>query len=171
MASPIAGAVHWSTLGVNDDSGVTDNTVALNALPAGAPIIADCPHGGYVGFTGTWNWPSGLIVWQQPGCWLKSTIVTPGVYPIEGTGGLSATSPTQNVQYYGMNFSFITPTNQVRVMNIWVDHLKFKYFDFDGTGGGFFIRGSDQEIAFGIMTNTNTSAGSPGIRQIGTTPA
>ena len=164
------GAVHWSALGVNDDSGTSDNTSALNALPTNTPIIADCPHSGFVQFTGTWNWPSGLTVWQQPGCVLESTITTPGVYPIQNAGGFTSATPITNVQYYGMQFSFVTPTSTVRVMLAWIDHLKFKYFDINGSGGFAFLRGSDQEVAFGTMENTQTAAGNPGIRHFGNVP-
>ena len=160
----------WSTLGVADDSGRTDNTRALNALPANTPIIGDCPNGGFVQFSGTWSWRSGLTVWQQPGCYLKSTITTPGVYPIANPGGLSAKSPISNVQYYGMNFSFVTPTNQVRVMALWVNHFKFENFIINGSGGFAYLRGSDQEVTIGLMTNTDTSPGSPGVRHFGNVP-
>ena len=167
-----AGAVHWSALPtpVKDDSGATDNTAALNALPTNTPIIADCPHGGFVQFTGTWNWPSGLTVWQQPGCVLDSTITTPGVWPIQSTGGATNLTPISNVQYYGMQFSFVTPTSGVRVLLAYINHFKFKYFDINGSGGFTFLRGSDQEVAYGTMENTITLAGNPGIRHIANLP-
>jgi hypothetical protein len=164
------GAVRWSSLGVVDDSGKTDNTQALNALPVDKPIIADCPHGGFVRFEGVWFWRSGLTVWQQPGCYLKSTITTPAVYPITIPGENAAKSPISNVQYYGMNFGFITPTSQVRVMQVWIDHFKFEHFMIDGSGGFAFVRGSDQEIAYGTMKNTLTPPGNPGIRHFGNLP-
>ncbi|MCI4680162.1 right-handed parallel beta-helix repeat-containing protein [Rhodoblastus acidophilus] len=165
-----ANAVRWSMLGISDDSGTTDNTAALNALPANQPIIADCPHGGYVSFSGNWHWQSGLTIWQQPGCWLKSTITTPADYPIMMPVGTTDTAPIANVQYYGMNFGFVTPTSTVRVMQLWVDHFKFKYFMIDGSGGFAFLRGSDQEIAYGVLRNTVSSPGNPGIRHFGNVP-
>lgn len=163
------GAVHWSTLGVNDDSGASDNTAALNALPVNVPIIADCPHGGFVQFTGTWLWQSGLTVWQQQGCVLKSTITTPGVFPIENYP-LGRTGSIHDVQYYGWQFSFVTPTSTVRAIIAYIDHFKFKYFDLNGSGGFAFLRGSDQEVAYGTMENTMPAAGNPGIRHFGNIP-
>ncbi|PWT79424.1 MAG: hypothetical protein C5B44_06880 [Acidobacteria bacterium] len=168
--SQFANAVSWSTYGVRDDNGTTDNTTSLNAIPGNVPIIADCPHGGYVQFSGTWNWPTGLTVWQKPGCFLKSTITAPGYYPISIPGGNAARAPIKNVHYYGMNFSFIRPTNAVRMMLAWIDHFKFKNFIIDGSGGFAFLRGSDQEIAYGVMKNTITAPGNPGIRHIGNVP-
>jgi hypothetical protein len=164
------GAVKWSTLGVIDDSGATDNSAALNALPVNRPIIGDCPHGGVVQFDGTWVWRSGLTVWQQTDCFLQSTITTLNDYPITIPGGNAAPSPISNVQYYGMNFGFKTPTSQVRVMLVWIDHFKFKHFIIDGSGGFAFIRGSDQEIAHGLMRNTMPEPGNPGIRHFGNVP-
>jgi hypothetical protein len=163
-------AIRWSSLGVVDDNGATDNTAALNALPVDRPIIGDCPRGGAVQFNGTWVWRSGLTVWQQPNCYLKSTITTLNVYPITIPGGATAPSPIVNVQYYGMNFSFTTPTDQVRVMQIWINHFKFKHFIIDGSGGFAYIRGSDQEIAYGVLRNTLTTVGNPGIRHFGNVP-
>jgi hypothetical protein len=145
------GAVKGSSLGVVDDSGATDNTAALNALPVDRPIIGDCPHGGVVQFNGTWVWRSGLTVWQQSDCHLKSTITTLNEYPITIPGGAGAPSPISNVQYYGMNFGFITPTSEVRVMLVWINHFEFKHFTIDGSGGFAYIRGSDQEIAYGLL--------------------
>jgi hypothetical protein len=164
------GAVRWSSLGVVDDSGATDNTAALNALPVNRPIIGDCPHGGVVQFDGIWVWRSGLTVWQQPGCVLQSTITTLRDYPITIPGGNTAPSPITNVQYYGMNFGFTTPTSQVRVMLVWIDHFKFKHFMIDGSGGFAYIRGSDQEIAYGVLKNTMLDPGNDGIRHFGNVP-
>jgi hypothetical protein len=164
------GAVKWSSLGVVDDSGATDNTAALNALPVNRPIIGDCPHGGVVQFNGTWVWRSGLTVWQQTNCHLKSTITTLNDYPITIPGGNTAPSPIANVEYYGMNFGFMTPTNQVRVMLVWINHFKFKHFIIDGSGGLAYIRGSDQEIAYGLLKNTLAAVGNPGIRHFGNVP-
>lgn len=92
------GAVKWSSLGVVDDSGATDNTAALNALPADRPIIGDCPHGGVVQFDGTWVWRSRLTVSQQSDCVIQSTITTLNDYPITIPGGNTAPSPIANVQ-------------------------------------------------------------------------
>jgi len=164
------GAVRWSSLGVADDGGATDNTAALNALPVDKPIIGDCPHGGVVQFNGTWVWRSGLTVWQQTNCYLKSTVTTLNDYPITIPGGNAAPSPIENVQYYGMNFSFTTPTDQVRVMLVWINHFKFKHFIIDGSGGFAYIRGSDQEIAYGVLKNTLSPPGNPGIRHFGNVP-
>lgn len=164
------GAASWAAYGVIDDSGVTDNTAALNSIPAGTTIIADCQHGGFVQYSGTWVLPAGLKVWQKSGCWLKSTIVTPGVYPMTGTGGTTATSSTPDISYYGLQFSFITPTRGVRVIQCWCDHLKIKYFEIDGSGGFAWIRGSDREIAYGVTKNTIQTTGNPGIRDVGTLP-
>jgi hypothetical protein len=164
------GAVKWSSLGVVDDGGATDNTAALNALPVDRPIIGDCPHGGVVQFDGTWVWRSGLTVWQQSDCVLQSTITTLNVYPITIPGERTAPSPISNVQYYGMNFGFATPTSGVRVMLVWIDHFKFKHFIIDGSGGLAYIRGSDQEIAHGLMRNTIPDVGNPGIRHFGNVP-
>jgi hypothetical protein len=158
-----SGAISWTTYGVIDD-GATDNTAALNSIPGNIPVIADCPHKGAILFSGTWKWPPNLTVWQQQGCVLKSSIVTSGIYPI------TAIEETPNVQYYGMQFSFVTPTSQVRVLEGWLDHLKFEYFDINGSGGFAFIRGSDQEIAYGTMENTITLPGNPGIRHFGNVP-
>ena len=84
------GAIKWSSLGVADYSGATDNTAALNALPVDRPIIGDCPHSGFVQFDGTWVWRSDLTVWQQTNCYLKSTITTINNYPITIPGGNTA---------------------------------------------------------------------------------
>jgi hypothetical protein len=69
-----------------------------------------------------------------------------------------------------MNFGFTTPTSQVRVMLVWIDHFKFKQFIIDGSGGLAFIRGSDQEIAYGLLKNTLSAPGNPGIRHFGNEP-
>jgi hypothetical protein len=164
------GAVRWSSLGVADDNGATDNTTPLNALPVDRPIIGDCPHGGVIQFNGTWVWRSGLTVWQQTNCSLKSTITTLNDYPITIPGGAAAPSPISNVQYYGMNFGFTTPTSEVRVMLVWINHFKFKEFRIDGSGGFAYIRGSDQEIAYGLLKNTLSAPGNPGIRHFGNVP-
>jgi hypothetical protein len=69
-----------------------------------------------------------------------------------------------------MNFGFTTSTSQVRVMLVWIDHFKFKHFMIDGSGGFAYIRGSDQEIAYGLMRNTIPEPRNPGIRHFGNVP-
>jgi len=164
-----AGAPSWSTYGVTDDSGVTDNTSALNSIPGNTPIIADCPHGGYVQFTGTWNWPNGLTIWQKPGCILQSTITTPGTYPTQSPALTTTLTPITNVQYYGAQWKMATPTSTVRFVQSYINHFKFKYFTLDGACFGY-LRGSDQEIAFGQCKNVPSAFGNPGIRHFGNVP-
>lgn len=165
-----AGAVSWTTYGVVADSGTTDNTAALNSLPANTPIIADCPGGGYVSYSGSWSWPSGLTVWQQPGCLLESTDTTVGIYPIQNAGGTAVGSCVSNVQYYGMQFSFVVPTDTVRMMLACINHFKFLNFDVNGSGGFALLAGSDQEIGYGTVRNTLTGVGDTGLRLYGNIP-
>jgi hypothetical protein len=69
-----------------------------------------------------------------------------------------------------MNFSFTNPTAQVRVLLVWINHFKFKHFIIDGSGGFAYMRGSDQEIGYGVLKNTLTTVGNPGIRHFGNVP-
>jgi hypothetical protein len=163
-----AGAVHWSTLGVVADS-TTDNTAALNALPVNTPIIGDCPAGGTIYAAGTWFWRSGLTVWQQPACKIVSGVTTVGQFAIDDPNFVNNTG-NANIQYYGLWIHMQTPTSQVRVIRYWADHLKLKHFLIDGSGGFAFLRGSDQEVAYGHVVNTIAVAGNPGIRHIGNSP-
>ena len=55
-------------------------------------------------------------------------------------------------------------------MLVWIDHFKFKHFIIDGSGGFAYIRGSDQEIAHGLVKNTLSPPGNPGIRHFGNVP-
>lgn len=167
--SQFANAAKWSTLGVIAD-GTTDNTTALNALPTSTPIIGDCPAGSNIVVSGTWFWQSGLTIWQQQGCLIKSGVTTVGQYAIDDPN-FSNGIPNTNIQYYGLNISMATPTSTVRVMRLWADHFKLKYFNVNGSGGFAFIRGSDQEIAYGRVENTLTAVGNPGIRHIGNIPS
>lgn len=164
-----AGAVSWSTYGVRDDSGVTDNTLALKSIPGGVPIIADCPHGGTVNFAGTWAWPSGLTVWQQPGCVLVGTGArqTPIFTPIS----TAATAPTTNVAYYGLQLTCGTDTQAFKSLAGWVDHLKLIHFSITQCGGPF-MRGSDREYAYGFVDTTPlVVSGNPGYHDGGNLPA
>jgi hypothetical protein len=54
-------------------------------------------------------------------------------------------------------------------MRLWSDHFKLKYFNIPASGGLFFLRGSDQEIAYGIGYSLS-GQGNPGIRHIGNVP-
>jgi hypothetical protein len=162
-----AGAVNWSTLGVVAD-GTTDNTAALNALPLNTPIIGDCPAGSTIQVAGVWYWQAGLTVWQQPGCQIVSQVTTVGDYAIDDPN-FSNSIPNDNIQYYGLNFTMATPTSTVRVLRLWSDHFKLKYFTIAASGGLFFLRGSDQEVGFGTGFALS-STGNPGIRHIGNIP-
>ena len=170
-----AGAVHWSAYGVVDDSGVTDNTAALNSIPGGVPIIADCPTGGFVQFTGTWSWPNNLTIWQSPGCYIKTTITTAGVYPFVSTDSVTIAPalmhPTTGVQYYGFQVSAVTPSSGARMLYGWFDHFTLKYCDINGSGGFAVIAGGDQEIGYCTQENTINTAGNPGIRHLGNIPS
>lgn len=166
--SQFAGAVKWSTLGVVAD-GVTDNTAALNALPADTPIIGDAPAGSFIYAADAWKWKSGLTIWQQPGVLIKSGVAGFGLYAITGPVFISNT-PITNVQYYGLNISMATPTDSCRIMLLYIDHFKLKHFSVDGCGGFAIIRGSDQEIAYGTVKNCLLNPGNPGIRHVGNTP-
>jgi hypothetical protein len=55
-------------------------------------------------------------------------------------------------------------------MLVWINHFKFKHFIIDGSGGFAYIRGSDQEIAHGLLRNTLSAPGNPGIRHFGNVP-
>ena len=55
-------------------------------------------------------------------------------------------------------------------MALWVNHFKFENFIINGSGGFAYLRGSDQEVTIGLMTNTDTSPGSPGVRHFGNVP-
>lgn len=167
-------AVLASSLGVKCDGGLvggdTDNTTALQNIQGWQSIILDCKEHGTIYYTGTWHLPDGLQILQNDDTWLESAITTPGVYPIMSTGDVLATKPSTNVKWYGWKLRFRTRTATVRAWFGWFDHFKLIDFWLDNSGGFAFLRGSDQEVAYGRMTNTYPGPGDPGLRQIGNLP-
>ena len=159
-------AVKWSLLGVKAD-GVSDNTGALNALPTTKPIIADCPAGAPISYAGVWKWKSDLVLWQQPDCVLESTLRGTGTYAISQE---DLNRPLTNVKVYGLSIRKDAARSTERIMRLWVDHFKLLHWKVGANGGFAFLRGSDQEIAYGVQRDTVAEVGNPGIRHIGNTP-
>ena len=161
----------WSTLGVVAD-GVTDNTAALNALPTGVTIVGDCPAGLFIRVNFPWLLKSNLTIYQQPNCPIISYVTGVGSYAITQT---DITNPITNVLIDGLQFSKTTspaPVTGERIIQVWVDHFTLTHFTIGASGGFAFIRGSDQEIAYGLIPagTMPMNAGAPGIRHIGNIP-
>lgn len=165
---PFANAVRWSTLGVHDDSGATDNLAALNALPGGVPIIGDCPHGGYIQMSANWVWPSNLLVWQQPGCVIESTNTDINLQVVAAPLTTAATAPVTGVKYYGLQIDCLTPTRFARAVRWWLNHSDIRHSTITRCGGQA-GRFGDSYFAFNHWdTYPNNQAGNPGIRELGT---
>lgn len=157
----------WSTLGVVAD-GTTDNTAALNALTTGTQIIGDCPGGSFIRVNSAWNWQSNLNLWIRAGCQIVSYVTGSNNYAITQT---DLNTPLTNVTVYGLDIKKGTaPATGERILRVWVDGFKLIKWTFGDNCGGMFVRGSNQEIAFGRQYNSCTATGSPGIRHIGNVP-
>lgn len=163
-----AGTKLWSTLGVIAD-GATDNTAALNALPANVNITGDCPAGRPIVVKDRWLWHSNLTIAIQPGCRMISYV----------TGGGSATyaitqadlnQPLVNVSVDGLNISSEVATSEDIIMKLWINNFSLLHWTVAKSGGVMVIRGSNQEIAYGTATNTYPLIGNPGIRHVGNMP-
>lgn len=156
----------WSSLGVVAD-GVTDNTAALNALPVGIPITADCAAGSFVRLDGQWMLKSNLDIQWQPGCRMVSYY--------NGTWAITQTTintPLTNVTLDGITFSKDAYRDVQLIMFNYIDHFKLLNWSFlQPNAGGMSIRGSCQEIAYGRNFVTDQSLiGQRGIRHYGNIP-
>jgi hypothetical protein len=159
---------HWSTMGVVAD-GKTDNTSALNALPANVDIVGDCPAGGTIVANSPWIWHSNLTITIQPNCKIVSFVTGSGAGSYAITQA-DLNTPITNVSVSGLQISSFHSAQADRIMQLWVDNFTLLHWTVTASGGVMFIRGSNQEIAYGTVTGTNPTVGNPGIRHIGNLP-
>ena len=169
-ASSVVKWSKWSndpTLNVVAD-GQTDNTEALNAIAVYASqnnvkIIGDCPGGQSIVLKSAWIWQSNMNISIDPGCTIQSTLDFKGSYAISQT---DLTTPLSNITVDGLQIS--SPYKQARrIMEAYINNFTLTHWKVTQSGGIFFLRGSNQEIAYGTVTGTYPDAGNPGIRQIG----
>lgn len=170
-ASTITGPTpsnYWSTMGVVAD-GVTDNTAALNALPSNMSIVGDCPAGSAIVAKSPWVWHSSLHVSIQPNCPIVSYVTG------AGNGSFAITqsdlaNPITDVYIDGLQISSHYAASADRIMQLWVNNFTLLHWTVTASGGVMFLRGSNQEIAYGTVTGTFSADGNPGIRHIGNEP-
>ncbi len=165
-------AVKWSTLGVVAD-GKSDNAQALNALPANASIIGDCPAGQPIRIAGQWLLKSNLTIHVQPDCtmacdWLGN----------RGAGCITQQrirEPLTNVTIDGLSLTNPNPTFLGKALRLWIDHLTFTNLTVRGFTGFAYVRGSDQEWSFNVAGSATANskgagAASDGFRHLGNSP-
>jgi hypothetical protein len=158
----------WSTMGVVAD-GVTDNTAALNVLPANVNIVGDCPAGGAIVLKEPWLWHSNMKIAIQPGCRIVS-YVTSGSGASYAITQADLTSPLTNIYVDGLQISSYRATSEDIIMRLWVNNFSLLHWTVTASGGVMVIRGSNQEIAYGTATGTYPAIGNPGIRHVGNEP-
>lgn len=156
----------WTTLGVVAD-GVTDNTVALNALPSGVLIDGDCGDEGIIKVAGVWHLHSNLNIKMRSGCRIVSYVTGSGSFAIEQA---DLTVPLTGVTLDGLTISKDAIRAGERILRVYADNFKLLNWTFTTHAGSMFIRGSCQEIAYGKAYDTDDLVGSPGIRHIGNVP-
>jgi hypothetical protein len=162
-----ADRVPWSNLGVIAD-GVTDNTAALNALPAGIPITANCAAGSFIRYNQTWVLKSNLNIKFQPGCRMVSYLAGFGTYAMTQADNYT---PLNNVTLDGITISKDAQRDTERILLAWIDNFRLLNWTVNPPNGGLMIlRGSCQEIAYGRFTTGQLTPGAPGIRHVGNLP-
>ena len=177
-ASDCAGGVAlWSTLGIVDD-GVTDNTAALDALPANTNIRGDCPTTGQINFF-QFFLKNNLTVNVDPSCILYSTYTVNSTVGTQITGAVTQhdiTTPVQNIKLTGGTWKraaktqtqttgagCTAPLNPLpsycgQIVFAYVNHFTMTDFTFDTYNAGFMIQGADIEI--GRCSSRNAASGS-----------
>jgi hypothetical protein len=167
VPNPSAGN-YWSTMGVVAD-GVTDNTAALNALPANVNIVGDCPAGGTIVIKEPWFWHSNLNISIQSGCRIVS-YVTGGGSGSYAITQADLTNPLTDIYVDGLQVSSYYADNGDKIMRLWANNFSLLHWTVTASGGVMVIRGSNQEIAYGTATGTFPAVGNPGIRHVGNEP-
>lgn len=166
VEADVSYGVPWSSLGVLAD-GTTDNTAALNALPTGVRITADCAAGSTIRVNSTWLLKSNLDIKFLPGCTIVSYVSGVGSFAIEQA---DLTTPITNVTLDGIIVRKSATVSDERILRAYINHFKLLNWDFSVHGGAMFLRGSCQEIAYGRSVSTDLTTGSAGIRHIGNVP-
>ncbi len=167
--APSAPANYWSTMGVFAD-GVTDNTAALNALPANVNIVGDCPSGNAIVAKRQWIWHSNLNISMQSGCRIVTYVTGGGTTATYAITQADLTTPLTDISVDGLQISSYYAASEDIIMRLWVNNFSFLHWTVTASGGVMVIRGSNQEIAYGTATGTFPATGNPGIRHIGNEP-
>ena len=158
------GYTPWSSLGVLANG--ADMAETINRIPAGN-IYGDCVGGSTIRLNSPWILVSNLNFLGQPGCTLVSYVSGFGSYAIIQS---DLTTPLTNVTLNGLQMRKAVLARSERIMELYINHFTLVNFNI-GTNGGFaFLRGSDQEIAYGMVASTYSATGNPGIRHIGNIP-
>jgi hypothetical protein len=161
---------NWSTLGVRASNSATANSTALNSLPTGVTILADNPDGGTI-FFNKWTLQSNLDVRGLPDapCTIESLdSFTVNAGSINTPNVNSSSTNLTNVKLIGLNFR--KGVNALgRMFFVAIDNFEFKYNTVDHHWGFMFIRGSNQEIAYNVVTNP-APADNSGMRHFGNGP-
>ena len=160
----------WSTLGVVADS-TTDNAAALNALPTGVTIVADCPAGGSIRVATRWFLQSNLTIYGAQNCPMifedsftqnRGTITQPDIE-----------TPLTGVVLDGLN---LQKAVLGRLFYIYIDGFTLNNNFVNHKFGFMFVRGANQIISNNTVTTGPgglivNSAGDtfdgPGIRHFG----
>jgi hypothetical protein len=166
--SPPPSGTNWSTMGVVAD-GVTDNTAALNALPANVSIVGDCPAGKTIVAMGPWLWRSNMKISMQSGCQIESYVTGGGDASYAITQS-DLTTPLTNISVDGLQVASHYAASEDIIMRLWVNNFSLLHWTVTASGGVMVIRGSNQEIAYGTATGTFPETGNPGIRHVGNEP-
>jgi hypothetical protein len=169
VPSPPAAGNYWSTMGVIAD-GVTDNTAALNALPANVNIVGDCPAGNAIVVKGQWIWHSNLNISMQSGCRIVTYVTGGGTTTTYAITQADLTTPLTDISVDGLQISSYYAASEDVIMKLWVNNFSLLHWTVTASGGVMVIRGSNQEIAYGTATGTFPATGNPGIRHVGNEP-
>lgn len=163
VVAPPAGAIGWSTYGVDPAS--SDNTTALNALPAGTALYCDTV--GVIKATGQWLWKSHLTIYGL-GCTVQLTFCPVGNVGVISQSDLTTALDTPFID--GLKFDRVTTACAGKTFFIWANHwtlTNWSLTHFDSWG---FYRGSDIEIGYGVETDCTQHLGKPGFRLFRNTP-
>ena len=160
---------NWSAMGVVAD-GVTDNTAALNALPASVSIVGDCPAGKAIVVKGRWIWHSNLNISIQAGCTIDSYVTGGGKAPSYAITQADLNYPLTNIYVSGLQISSYHAASEDTILKLWVNNLTLLHWTVTASEGVMVVRGSNQEIAYGKATGTFPATGNPGIRHVGNEP-
>lgn len=169
MMTDTSSTMNWSTLGVVAD-GVTDNTAALNALPADVNIVGDCPAGKAIVAKSRWLWHSNLNLTIQAGCKIVSYVTGGGTTASYAITQENLEYPLTNVYVTGLQISSYHAANEDIILKLWVNNFTMLHWAVAASGGVMVVRGSNQEIAYGRATGTQPETGNPGIRHVGNEP-
>ncbi len=169
VPSPPAAGNYWSTMGVVAD-GATDNTAALNALPANVNIAGDCPAGNAIVVKGQWIWHSNLNISIQSGCRIVTYVTGGGTTTTYAITQADLTTPLTDISVDGLQMSSYYAASEDIIMRLWVNNFSLLHWTVTASGGVMVIRGSNQEIAYGTATGTYPATGNPGIRHVGNEP-